>query len=380
MKRRGTYGRLGLLSLLGTLVLMLVPTAASADGQVLIRKIDTHQYPTVSVTVSINGLAPGDVGRIRLDENGRPIPIGSVRPLTEQGETVDVVLVVDTSRSMAGDPILQALDAAREFVRTSGPQIHIGVVTFAEKPKVALPITANRSRTLAALRTPETVLGTSLYDAVVLASSLFSGTGQRNIILLSDGADTRSKTDLAGASQAAKTANASVFTVGLSGKSADLETMRILAKDTGGTFSGATGSQLSALYQHLASQLSYQYEVTYRSRLPAGGQASVTVTAPGGTDTSLTTLPRLAPVVPGPIRPSEPLLHGQAGMLVALGLTFLAALAIASIGVGTVVGDRRRRVLARRMAVRSSSSETGLSFKNSSARPSSTFATCSMMS
>ena len=56
MKRRGTYGRLGLLSLLGTLVLMLVPTAASADGQVLIRKIDTHQYPTVSVTVSFTAV------------------------------------------------------------------------------------------------------------------------------------------------------------------------------------------------------------------------------------------------------------------------------------------------------------------------------------
>src|SRR5204863_379907 len=82
-------------------------TVASAQGQVLIRKIDTHRFPTVSVTVSINGLAPGEVGRIRLDENGRPIPIGSIRPLTEQGDTVDVVLVVDTSRSMAGDPILQ---------------------------------------------------------------------------------------------------------------------------------------------------------------------------------------------------------------------------------------------------------------------------------
>lgn len=350
MRRRRVLAALGFLAVFAVLS---APSAASAQSDVVIRGIDSHQFPAVALTVSINGLAPSDVGRIRLAENGQPVHITSVRPLAEGGEAVEVVLVIDTSRSMVGEPIQKAVAAAREFVTKSAPQIHIGVVMFAGKPRVVLPIGADRGKALAVLQTPQTTLGTSLYDAVATASHMFSGTGQRNIIVLSDGADTRSRIDLAAAVAASKSANAAVFGVGLMDKGADPAALRSLAKDAGGRFVGASATELSALYQDLASQLSYQYTVTYRSHETQGGQVSLTVSAPEGTDTSVATLPRVSPVGPGSFpAPSEPLLHGPAGMLIALGLTFLAVLMVAGIGVGTVIGDRHRRRLAWRMSVR----------------------------
>src|SRR5437667_11996147 len=77
--------------------------ATLPPSPVQIRKVDTSGYPTVAVTISVSGgILPTDIG---ITENGSPSDIITVRPLLEAGKGIDVVLAIDTSKSVAGAPL-----------------------------------------------------------------------------------------------------------------------------------------------------------------------------------------------------------------------------------------------------------------------------------
>jgi hypothetical protein len=90
--------------------------ASPTPSSVQIRKVDTSGYPTVAVTVSVSGgILPTDIG---ITENGSPSDVITVRPLLEVGKGIDVVLALDTSQSVAGAPLQQAVAAAQLFVNS----------------------------------------------------------------------------------------------------------------------------------------------------------------------------------------------------------------------------------------------------------------------
>lgn len=353
MKRVAT-----LLLALATVVLVHGPTAA-APPEVRVRKIDTERFPTVTVTVSVETDQPLKASDVSVEEDGTTLADVELQPLTASGEAVDVVLLIDTSGSMQGQPIASAAAAALRFVTTLPDNVPVGVVTFSDSARVLRPISLDHAGALKALGGLKADGETALYDGVKAASALFGDDGQHNLVILSDGADTASKATLAQATGAAKHGDVSVFTVGLTSGEFDAAALKKLASATGGTYAPAATANLSSVYQGLATELTNQYLVTYSSLNKDGGATRVAVSALGGIDTTLVLTPKLdvpaAPKKHAPPPTPNPLvtaLGGPAGLAIASLTCFLAVFVLMVMVLGTGARKRKDRELARRTAAK----------------------------
>jgi VWFA-related protein len=112
--------------------------------------------------------------------------------------------------------------------------------------------------------------GTSLFDAVYLASrELKSEAGRRTIILISDGGDTTSKIKATEAIVAAHQSDAVIFSIAneyLPAFGGDFGTMRKLADETGGiTFSVKSRGDFRHVFDEITRSLRSQYSLAYNS-------------------------------------------------------------------------------------------------------------------
>jgi VWFA-related protein len=106
---------------------------------------------------------------------------------------VDVVLVLDTSRSVAGTRLQALRDAAGALVRTLRDGDRAAVVTFASGVTVNAPLTTDHTAVARALETAEARGATSLVDAAWTSVLLAHGNDRPTLVLIfSDGVDTAS--------------------------------------------------------------------------------------------------------------------------------------------------------------------------------------------
>lgn len=117
----------------------------------------------------------------------------------------DVLLVMDTSGSMAGDKIEQAKAAAKVFVENMPPQNQLGLIRFDSVVQPAIPLASaegNRAQILSQIDSIQAEGDTALYDAIAASIKLLAETrgagGDRiqAVVILSDGQDTSSLTSL----------------------------------------------------------------------------------------------------------------------------------------------------------------------------------------
>jgi len=117
---------------------------------------------------------------------------------------------------------------------------------------------------------------TPLYDAIVKAGEALSQRAERRraILLVSDGADTKSKASLDQAARKTLDANALIYAVDMSDRAVykserrdnGAEVMKMLATKTGGRFISAPGgSQLREAFAGAVEELRRQYTLTYES-------------------------------------------------------------------------------------------------------------------
>src|SRR5262249_40523542 len=151
---------------------------------------------------------------------------------------------LDTSNSVAGTPLATAVAAAKQFLAQLPGSIRVGLVTFAGDAAQVVPLSEDRSQVTEALDGLTTSNGTALFRGVERAASMFSGQGQHNIIVLTDGANTDRTATVEDAISAATAAGANVFTVGLASPALNVGVLETLADATGGTYSPATQANL----------------------------------------------------------------------------------------------------------------------------------------
>ena len=342
--------------LTAVLAITVVPSLAAADGgpAVHIRKIDVSSFPDVEMTASLSeGAKPEDIS---LTENGLPIQHFEVEPLGETGRAVDVLLVIDTSGSMQGQPIASAVAAALKFATSLPDEVPVGIVTFADKAKVLVKPTNDHAKALQALGNLKASGETALYDGVTLAAKQMRGDAQHNMVVLSDGADTASRTSLSKAAEAARKARASVFTVGLTSGEFDARALKALSKQGAGRYSPVDTADLSGVYSALATELSNQFVISYGSEYEKGGEVILAVSARGGRDSALALMPELQQPAPPVAREpkADPLfdfvLQGEEGLLVVIGVCFLAFFTLLVMMLGARARKNRDRELERRTA------------------------------
>ena len=154
--------------------------------------------PDLRATVTL----PSTMNDLRVRPDGFSISEdGSDRPVVVEqldGGELEVVLAIDTSDSMKGEPLRAAKDAAIAFVAKAPPGTRLALVGFGGEPYVASPFSTNRAALQTAIAALETRPETPLFDAVAMASGLFvdGRDAQRSIVVLADGDDTVSRTEL----------------------------------------------------------------------------------------------------------------------------------------------------------------------------------------
>jgi tight adherence protein B len=344
----------GALSMIAAFMLALVGTAGGAVAQTvpLELSVDASAYPEVAVTFAVPPAAGGrtlGADAFALIENGARRP-AEATPLA--GDSLDVVLAIDTSGSMAGAPLVAAKGAAASFLARMPAATRVAVVGFGPAPLVASPFTLDRAALTAAVNGLVARGETALYDAVGLAVDQFgAGPARRAVVVLSDGADTVSRASLDGVASRLASAGARVDVVELASADANSAALaRLAAAGAGRVVPAGDPAALAGIFDGIAATLASQYRLVYRSE--AAGRAEVAVllahagvTAEGRAIADLPLAPAPAPAPAAPV-PTTPAAAVATWMLLAgAGAVFLALV------IGTLAASRpsaRRQRAARR--------------------------------
>ena len=342
--------RLLLVALAGA-ISMLAP---AAQAGIAVKGLNTSSYPDVRVSVVTSQHASG---RPRLTENGRPVPIKEALNL---GRAKSVVLALDRSRSMQGKPLADALAAARGFVASKAPGDRVEIVGFGSR---AVELTRLSSATIDAVDALKTMpvdpqQGTALYDAVVSASRALATESLpgRVIIVLTDGRDVSSTATLQQASNEAREAGASVYTIAIESPQFSPEPLRSLSKETGGAYRGASSSAaLGREYAAVADELRRTWQLTYATSARPGDDATLRAYAGGSaSQAAVLELPENLGSTSGEAKPSrlfpDVFYETVLGTQVMAILSFLIVLLGATLALTTVKGSRLRRRIAPHLA------------------------------
>ena len=159
----------------------------------------------------VEGLTPDD---FEVYVDGRRVDIERFEPTHDLPLTVGIV--VDSSGSMASS-LGEATEAARDFLtNVIRLRDHAFSVGFSSEPVLLMPPTSDVDAVADSLGRLRAVGWTALHDAVVTGLYYFRGfPGQRVMVLLSDGDDTKSKYGFREVLEYARRGGVSIYTVGL---------------------------------------------------------------------------------------------------------------------------------------------------------------------
>jgi Ca-activated chloride channel family protein len=151
-----------------------------------------------------------------------------------------LVLVLDRSGSMRGQPNTDLERAASTFVNLMGNRDYGAVINFSYYSSIELAqdFTQDKNALLAAINGRDAGGATALYSAIWLGLDITSRRqGARAVIAMTDGGDNDSDRSLGEVITRADQTGIPVFTVGLAGFDLDEYPLQQLADNTGGLIS-----------------------------------------------------------------------------------------------------------------------------------------------
>lgn len=323
---------------------LATPAAAAVD----LTGVDATRHPTIQLSVVTD--RPSNATPV-LRENGH-----NVAGLVAQnlGRAKSVVVAIDHSRSMRGQPLVDAVAAARSFVGGKSAADRLAVVAFGES---AVQVTRFSSATIdtdSALRNLalDKRQGTALYDAIHLSSLALANEVNpgRVIVVMTDGANVAKGVSLEKAIAAAKKAGVAVYAIGIESGDFSKAPLDQIAKATGGGYYGANSSaELAQAYDEVAKDLARTWRVSYMTAARPGQTLELTAAVPGfGSGTTQTTLPGSTPPPPGDglagALPEQLFTSGVASLLLSLAVGCAILLAVA-LAMATPASTRLRRRL-----------------------------------
>lgn len=287
--------------------------AAQSAVTVHIDSIDARAHPDVTASIVVRGASGVPVAglgpaafAITEDANASPLTPTAVGEVADAARPTALVLALDISGSMTGQPLADLKAAALGLIGALGPADEIAVVAFADTvalegeplpldPARELDFTGDRTALQAVVEGLSAGGNTPLYDAASKAVRLAAARpGGAAVLLFTDGRD-----EVAGGPpgsgstvsnedspvRAANQERVPIFTVGL-GNARDDAWLRRVALETGGAYTATNDSnRLSAEFAAVMARLKHQYRLTWRSDLPADGsphRATVDVTVASG--------------------------------------------------------------------------------------------------
>jgi len=205
-------------------------------------------------------------------DNGVEQQIAFFQLTTEQ--PLSVVLLIDTSGSTNKD-LKYETDSAAKFLHallTEGnPQDAVALYSFNYEVREERPFTRNYASLEARLKLLHGEAGTSLYDAIHLASrALEPRTGRKVIVVITDGGDTTSSSNVHSALKQAQFADAVIYPIVVvpitneAGRNTGGEHALIfMAQGTGGQWFFPEAGKLDKSFTDIIAELRTQYLLSF---------------------------------------------------------------------------------------------------------------------
>jgi VWFA-related protein len=215
---------------------------------------------------------------------------------------VSVAVVIDDSGSM-GRRMPEVLAATLHFARSSHPEDQIFVIEFNDRVRDALggrPVTADdRPELEKALRTLVPQGRTALYDGLHTAMDRLerSSLSRRILVLISDGGDNASGSDLKSVVERARASNVSIYPLGVfdpDDPDANAGVLKTLANETGGErFLPRSAGPLLQAIEQIAREIRSGYTIAFEPPARDGRyhRVRVEVTGPNSRGYKLRTRP-----------------------------------------------------------------------------------------
>ncbi len=251
-------------------------TGAWAEDLVFVNSRDRVEYVDValielyvSVTdrsgAPLTGLAEGDF-MVFVDGEAQPLQ----RFDQAANLPVHAGILFDTSTSMV-DRIDAAEEAALHFFElVLGPQDRACLITFNDRPELAVGFTGSRETLAGGLADLTTEGETALYDSVLYALYYFGGLrGKRALILLTDGGDSSSEHHFDDVLDFARRSQVAIYSIGIDIDQRELLVrgrLQQLCNETGGRCFFITGaSELKRVYERIETEVRSQYLLAFES-------------------------------------------------------------------------------------------------------------------
>jgi len=284
------------------LVILLIFSTAAAPFQagspggpvVTITQLDTSQFPTVTVYISITGPSGEpvqvDPESLVINENNQAIAPGKIEGKGEVGP-LTTLLAIDVSGSMlSGKKLVIAKTVAKDYINQMRANDQAGLISFSQIINVVEPVTANHQALASAIDALQATGDTAMYDALYKAiGTLNPLPGRKAIIVLTDGMDNRSSHTPDQVIQTIGEKGLSISTIGLGEPNQgtgnvtalDEKSLKSLAERAGGRYGFANNqASLQQLYDQFSLALKSEYVFTYTSpsALRDGISRNLTVT------------------------------------------------------------------------------------------------------
>jgi len=217
----------------------------------------------------VTGLAQDD---FEVLESGKRQEISKFELVENRPLTIGMLL--DTSGSMA-QSLAQAQSAAAAFLRSvMKPRDKAFAVSFASRTRLDMPPTDDVEGVALALTNLQAVGDTALHDAIVHSLYYFRGmTGQRALVLLSDGDDNASWFKYNDALDYARRSGVAIYPIGFNvpGMGGLRKKLEQLATETGGrAFYADKPEELPGVYAQIEKELRSRYLLAYNAATATG--------------------------------------------------------------------------------------------------------------
>jgi len=207
-------------------------------------RVSPDNYPPILVAdvwvEDASGTPIHDLGEkdFRASFDGKPVKGVLVAPVRQEVTPLHVVLAIDISGPMGGEPLEAAKKGGKAFlIGLKEPKVSVEVLSFNDRVRRPCDWTEDLERAATRLDPLRAGGETALYQAAATALDDLRGRkGQKRLVLLTDGKDTAGGATLDGIIARCKDERVTVHAIGLRTEDLDPDTLKRLTKETGGEY------------------------------------------------------------------------------------------------------------------------------------------------
>ena len=249
----------------------------SSSGDIIIKEVDNAGFPNISIYMNFKegsqlGLTDLNKNNFEIVENDTLVADFVVEKVGETTEPIGTVLVLDTSGSMKGKPIEDAIGASTVFIDEMRDIDKIAVVGFSDEVAVHSNFSSDRQALKNSVSSLEASGETALFDGIITGINQFRNLEDirhKYLVVLSDGTDTVSNSVINDAIADARAQNITVYSVALMSDEFNPSDLEQIAESSNGELLQTTDSEeLTGLYSTISSKMRNQYKISYSSSAP----------------------------------------------------------------------------------------------------------------